>query len=231
MSDDPEASLASTRSRRGPSSKKSKREEALAKLKARQNKEVRYEVEEETDNVYDVVDEKEYAKKVEGRLQDDFIVDDDGNYADDGREIFDEDDEEETGKDRSGPRKKRKVKEEEAKKKRGNIKNMLLNMKGKKNETKSAGIEGDEVLESLLGEIKSKPGPSSGGLKRPRSAVQAPKRNNLDSKPVIAPVRSGISRPKAKPARLRRRRKTFRKRSRWKSTPMPTRMSFKTTTL
>lgn len=59
------ASLAATRSRRGPSRSKGKRSEALEKLKAKRNKEWNYEVEEElTDNVYEIVDEKNYAKKV-----------------------------------------------------------------------------------------------------------------------------------------------------------------------
>jgi len=151
-------SLATSRSRRGPSKKRSAREEALSKLKASKEKKWSYEVEEEmTDNVYDLVDEKKYADRVKERLDDDFIVDDDGEYADDGREIFDED--EDAAPDRSGPRKAARKREEERKKeakKRGNIKNMLLNMPTKKGGDKEdQGLQNDEVLASLLGEIKA----------------------------------------------------------------------------
>ena len=39
----------------------------------------------EEDAVYDVVDEKEYAERVKGRVEEGFIVDDDGEYVEDGR--------------------------------------------------------------------------------------------------------------------------------------------------
>ena len=35
--------------------------------------------------MYDVVDEKEYAERVKGRVEEGFIVDDDGEYVEDGR--------------------------------------------------------------------------------------------------------------------------------------------------
>ena len=61
-------------------------------MKAAKAKEWKYEVEEEiTDNVYEVVDEQTYAEKVRQRQEDDFIVDDDGEYVEDGREVFDDD--------------------------------------------------------------------------------------------------------------------------------------------
>ena len=198
----PEATLASTRSRRGPSTKKSRREEALAKLKARKNREERYEVSGEmTDNVYDIVDEKKYAERVKERLQDDFIVDDDGEYADDGREIFEEDENDDV--DRSGPRKKASKKKEAEKKeakKRGNIKNMLLNMPGKRSgagdKGEGGGLKDDQLLESLLGEIKT----SKPVLKRPRTgapvpSVREPSRPSAGQRRQIAPARVDITRP------------------------------------
>ena len=42
----------------------------------------------EEDAVYDVVDEKEYAERVKGRVEEGFIVDDDGEYVEDGRYVL-----------------------------------------------------------------------------------------------------------------------------------------------
>merc|ERR1719229_656465 len=107
----PDSSLASSRSRRGPSKKSNSRFEALKKLKAAKARDWSYEVKEE-DAVYDVVDEKEYAERVKGRVEEGFIVDDDGEYVEDGREIFDEDAEDETsGGKFKGPREAKRKKE------------------------------------------------------------------------------------------------------------------------
>ncbi|VDQ12749.1 unnamed protein product [Trichobilharzia regenti] len=46
--------------------------------------------------VYDTVDEAEYAELVRQRLEDDWIIENEGcEYVDDGREIFDDNDEDE----------------------------------------------------------------------------------------------------------------------------------------
>lgn len=79
------------RSRRSLSKSATKKLEALEKLKSLRGGKHKYEIEEEA-CVYEEVDETEYAELVSKRQQEDWIVDDDGaGYADHGREIFDDD--------------------------------------------------------------------------------------------------------------------------------------------
>jgi len=166
------ATLASTRSRRDNAGKRSApagKFAALQKLKeARaQGKKMNYDVE-EVQNVYDIVDENEYADEVNKRKEEDWIVDDDGGYVEDGREIFDEE-EDYAGSD-SKTKTKSKDKGDKVKKegvRSSNIKNMLMNMPSKK-QVEEAKLEEDALLGDILGQIKSK---SGSGIKK---VVRAP---------------------------------------------------------
>ena len=86
-----EPSLATSRSRRDRGAKKKSRMTAMDELKAsRLAGKKKWDDDEEIQNVYDVVDVDEYSELVSKRQNDDWIVDDDGGYVEDGREIFDE---------------------------------------------------------------------------------------------------------------------------------------------
>ncbi|GJQ86017.1 hypothetical protein Trydic_g14961 [Trypoxylus dichotomus] len=135
---------------------------ALKRLKELKGSKHKYEVS-EVDNVYEVVDEKEYSKKVLSRQEDDWIVDDDGSgYVEDGRDIFDDDLDSESiaasAKTSKTQSKKRKAISESAGK--GNIQYMLSTMSSKKTEDRN--IEDDDILSELIQEIDD--GQGAGGV-------------------------------------------------------------------
>ncbi|KAF6204005.1 hypothetical protein GE061_002344 [Apolygus lucorum] len=165
------------RSKRVSTSKQKKRE-LLDKLRSGRNK---YEVG-ELDNVYDEVDEREYTKKVLERQDDDWIVDDGGcGYVEDGREIFDDDlDEESISKSKvvkTGRKRMRDVCPDE---KKGNVGKMLMNMPAKKKK-EAAKIEEDDVLGDIIGQLGDSPMASSSSQSKRRELSAKDYLNSLAS--------------------------------------------------
>lgn len=116
----------------------------------------------EIENVYDTVDEKEYAKRVLDRAAEGWIEDDDGTgYFDDGREIFDddeynEDESTDTGnKSKKGSNKRARESSNNVKpvKGRGSIRNLFSNAVPKKKLITSSKLEDDDILANILGDI------------------------------------------------------------------------------
>ncbi|XP_063922765.1 DNA polymerase alpha catalytic subunit isoform X2 [Zophobas morio] len=132
----------------------------------------KYEVE-EIDNVYETIDEREYTKKVLQRQEDDWIVDDDGSgYVEDGRDIFDDDLDQQSiaaaaaSGNKKGVKRKKKVAENAGK---GNLHSLISNMPTKKKE--EGKLEEDETLAELLQEMDDAPTTPSLTQRKPKSVT------------------------------------------------------------
>uniref|UniRef100_A0A2S2QB52 DNA polymerase n=1 Tax=Sipha flava TaxID=143950 RepID=A0A2S2QB52_9HEMI len=162
MNDNPESS----RPKRQKAGKTS-RFEALAKLKKIKTDGTKHKYEvEPMQNVYEEVSEQEYTDRVVKRQQDNWIVDDyqiDG-YVEDGREIFDDDLDEESivKEEKKGRGKKRsradKSFDEDIPSNR-DIQKMFANMPVKKKKEVPVNLDEDDILDDLIHELdnSSKP--------------------------------------------------------------------------
>ncbi|KAM3860865.1 DNA polymerase alpha catalytic subunit [Diretmus argenteus] len=152
--------LAMSRSRREKREKVG-RKSALEQLrKAKRGEKVKYEVE-DVSSVYEEVDEEQYSKMVRERQDDDWIIDDDGvGYVEDGREIFDDDlndDVAEKDKGKAGAKRadaKKNVKKA-AVAKPNSIKSLFMNSNVKKPAEKDVDLSKDDLLGDILQDLHS----------------------------------------------------------------------------
>ncbi|KAJ2943908.1 hypothetical protein O0L34_g8229 [Tuta absoluta] len=171
-------SIAASRAKRQKTDKQG-RFSALEKLKQLKNKgsKHKYDVD-EMENVYDTVDEKEYTDRVLQRQEDDWIEDDDGTgYVEDGREIFDDDEIEDTyvAKDKKESGRGLKRKARVAAPGQGNIRNLIGAMPTKKKE--EVKISDDNILSDIMSDLD---GTATSSAVKPKPLVQT-KTNIVDA--------------------------------------------------
>ncbi|XP_028655248.1 DNA polymerase alpha catalytic subunit isoform X1 [Erpetoichthys calabaricus] len=154
--------LATSRSRR-EKKEKTGRKSALDLLKkAKAGEKIKYEVE-DFSSVYEEVDEEQYSRLVRERQDDDWIIDDDGTgYVEDGREIFDEELNEDAldtnskgkGSDKGNKKKDSKNVKKTSVSKPNSIKSMFLASTVKSSE-KDIDLSKDDLLGDILQDLHS----------------------------------------------------------------------------
>ncbi|XP_045609445.1 DNA polymerase alpha catalytic subunit [Procambarus clarkii] len=202
-------SIASSRSRRTLKDKHG-RKAALDRLRGLKGSKHKYEVSGVV-NVYDEVDEREYSKRRQDRLEADWIIDDDGSgYVEDGREIFDEDNDGDdlflSKKNKTKGNKKIKGSSEKSsgssvRHGTGNIKNMLINMPAKKKKAEAlVRLDDDNLLEDILQDLDKEPAtirPPQPTFLKKKISKPSPLPNKSSVNPFARPQITTPSRPKS----------------------------------
>ncbi|GFN73923.1 DNA polymerase, partial [Plakobranchus ocellatus] len=193
LQDSDAVSLAQGRSRRQKIDKKG-RSSAFEKLRQAKEKGVKnkYEIQEEQ-NVYDVVEEEEYSDLVRQRQEDDWIVDDDGGYVEDGREIFDDEMDESApvrpGQRKADTRKKNKNIVRPGTKPKQDIKSMFAAaaVSTKRKAEKEISLANDDILDDLMGELSkgAVSGNSTGAVEKSSKVVRKPAYNPFQVEKTI----------------------------------------------
>ncbi|XP_062521858.1 DNA polymerase alpha catalytic subunit-like isoform X2 [Corticium candelabrum] len=124
----------------------------------------------EVEDVYELVDDDEYGDIVTRRREEDFVIDDDGTgYADDGREIFDDDLEQPmqaAKRAKLDEKKKKKSNVQRMTTQPKNIKSMLLTVGPKKQaKEESLSLGDDGILDDILNDLNHTPVPLPGKRK------------------------------------------------------------------
>ncbi|KAG8009409.1 DNA polymerase alpha catalytic subunit [Nibea albiflora] len=231
-------SLAKSRSRREKREKVG-RKSALEQLKkAKRGEKIKYEVRNrsavhnsghptvcgEVTSVYEEVDEHQYSKMVRDRQEDDWIIDDDGTgYVEDGREIFDDDlddDVVENGKGKAGVKgadSKKNVKKSVVAKP-NTIKSLFMNSNVKRPAEKDVDLSKDDLLGDILQDLhsekpnvltpppvvtlkkkKSLGSPMNPFSIKPQMPKESPSATGLKAKVIRPPPADSAPRPSARP--------------------------------
>ncbi|KAL9890772.1 DNA polymerase alpha catalytic subunit [Glossina fuscipes fuscipes] len=132
---------------------------ALEKLKQLKGSKNKYEVDKDVDNVYELVDEREYAERAKELYGDVWIEDDGTGYVEDGRDFFEDEDNysggEEAGsskRDKKKGTRKRAREDEKRVKGKGSIRSLFSNAVPKK--ATAVSIKDDDILADILGELQ-----------------------------------------------------------------------------